>query len=196
MTTLTQLVEQINIHVKRPDLLDVMEAHAKNAILKLHTLDFWHRDLVEDTFAFTTPASVYQFEYKLLFPNLRKPKYLQTIDPISLEKCRDVTFIGVAESMDRYNRIKDYVSYLSGDTFQIRTSDKPTHFGLGYYKFPDVKLNTPSWIVEECEPAVVYEACRSIFLSIGLEERVRSMEKLYVEAYKMVVIAGVADIGE
>jgi hypothetical protein len=196
MTTLSDLVTEVNYHVKRPDLLAAMESHIKNAILKLHTLDYWHRDLVETSFAFTTAAPVYQFEYKQLFPNLRKPKYLQTIDNNTGELVRMLTSIGIAEIQDRYKRLKDYVWYLAGDSIQIRTSDKPTNFGIGYYKYPDLVNVQNSWIVEECKPAVVYETCRTMFLTIGLEERVRGMEKLFNESYNMVLIQGVPDAGE
>lgn len=196
MTTLPELIQEINLHVRRPDLAAVMESHVKNSILKLHTKDFWKRDLVEANFNFAAPSPVYTFAYKAIFPDFRKPKYLRTVDSDTGQTILTLSAIDITEIKDRYGRLKDYAYYMAGDNIQIRATDSPQYFAIGYYKYPDLTLTRPSWIVEEYPNCVIYDVARTMFLSIGYQEQAAGMRELYNETYATLLMAGIVDEGE
>jgi hypothetical protein len=195
-TTLASLTADVLEITKRKDLATATALHVKNAILKVHTSDYYLKDLFETTFTFATPATVYQLDYKLLIPRFRTAKYLTVVDPISLDFVRKLNPIPIEKFMDGYGYLRQDSYYLAGNQLQIRVDDSAAVFGIGCYLYPDTTLASPSWIVDEFPFAVIYEAARTLFKSIGFDEQSSSMQMLVAEATAMVKQTGITTQGE
>lgn len=194
--TLAQLKADVLTIVKRADLVDAIDLHTKNAILKAHSADYWMQDLFEFAFSFGTAAPTYSLEIRALIPLFRKMKYLNTIDQTSLDVIKALNGISPTNFLDAYGYKRDYSFYEAGVYIQIRCSDSPQYFNAGVYLLPDTTLAVPSWIADSYPYAIVYEAARTLFKSIGFDEQSAAMEKLVAEAMQMVREAGVPTIGE
>jgi hypothetical protein len=194
--TLASLTADIFTVTKRPDLVAATQLHLKNALIKAHCSDYFEKDVLETNFQFNTAASIYQLDYKSLIPRFRSTKYLTIVDPISLQFVRELKGIPVKKFMDAYGYIKTDVYYLAGTQIQIRLSDTSQVFGLGCYMYPDTTLVTPSWIADEIPFAIIYEAARTLFRTIGYDEQSANMEKLVAEAMREVTMVGITTTGE
>jgi hypothetical protein len=195
-TTFAQLTADVLTIVKRPDLMADIVLHSKNAILKAHSADYWKQDLFESAFSFAQPAVLYTLDKTSLLSRWKKLSYLSTLDPSTMLRARDLEIIDVLLTRDSYGYLRDYVAYEAGSNLQIRCSDSPQYFNLGVYLYPDVTLQNPSWIVDNFEFAVVYEAARTLFKSIGYDAQSNSMESLVAEAMAEVRMADTALRGE
>lgn len=196
-TSLASLEADVLTIVKRPDLLADITLHTKNAILKAHTADFWLKDLYENAFSITTPATQYTVDPITLNTRWRKTAYINTIDATTGDVMRKLDPIPMVSFVDAYGYKKDYVWYEAGINLQIRCSGQETAFGFGAYLYPDVTLLTQgSWIVDNFPFAVIYEAARTLFKAIGFDEQSASMEKLVAEAMAMVRMVGLTTVGE
>lgn len=195
--TLNQLKADVLTVVKRADLVNDIELHTKNAILKAHAADFWINDLYETAFSFAAADVNYSLDYKTLFPRWKKIKYLTTVDQTTREVIHKLDPILVDQFLDGYGYKKDYVFYVAGDMLQIRVSDSHRYFGVGVYLYPDTTLlSASSWIVDQFPFAIVYEAARTLFKSIGFDEQSSAMEKLVAEAMAEVRMVGLTTVGE
>jgi hypothetical protein len=194
-TSLAQLEADVLTIVKRPDKLDAIALHTKNAILKIHSSDFYLNDLCENAFQFAVSATQYSLDKTSLISRWRKAKYFNVIDPISGELVKKLTPVPVLNTIDSYGYIKDYVFYEAGNYIQIYASGGEQTFGFGAFLYPDTTLSTPSWIVDQFPYAIQYEAARTLFKSIGFDEQSAAMEQLVQEAVAEIKMTGIADIG-
>src|SRR6188768_2400302 len=181
-TSLTQLKADVLTIVKRRDLIDDIELHTKNAILKIHSTDFYLPDLYENSFTFAVSATRYSLDAKALVSRWRKSKYFNILDPNNGEIIRKLNPIEVLNTIDEYSFIKDYVFYEAGNFINIRASGGELVFGFGAFIYPDVTLTYPSWIADQFPYAIQYEAARTLFLTKGDKESANSMAELLKEA--------------
>lgn len=195
-TTLAQLKADVLTLVKRPDLANDIELHVKNAILKVHSADYWKQDLYEFAFNFAVAATQYSLDYRALVSRWRHIKYLNAIDQTTGEFLREVTVLSdPTEFLDGYGYFKDYTCYVAGSNLQIRVSDSNKYFGAGVYLYPDTTLANPSWIADQFPYLIQYEAARTLFKTIGYDEQSTSMERLVAEAMQEVKMVGIPAIG-
>lgn len=194
--TIASLTADIITVTKRPDLVADIALHLKNALLKAHSADFWLRDLYEDNFNFSSPSVTYQLDYKALVPRWRTLKYLNAVDPTTRDIVAKFKGISIEKAIDGYGYKRDYSYYLAGAYLQIRTSGQETNFGFGCYLYPDTTLAKPSWIADEFPFAIVYEAARTLYKTIGKDQESASMEKMVAEAMAEVRMVGLTTVGE
>lgn len=195
--TLNQLKADVLTLVKRPDLVADIELHTKNAILKVHQSDYYKQDLKEFAFSFAEASPVQSLEIRNLVPRFRKMKYMNTIDPTSLDIIRPLSPLEPTNFLDAYGHKKDYVFYEAGDMLQIRVSDSAKYFNVGVYLLPDTTLlQQSSWIADALPMAIVYEACRTLFKAIGFDEQSAAMDKLGMEMLAEVKALGIPTVGE
>lgn len=195
-TSLAQLQADVLTIVKRPDLVDAIALHVKNAILKVHSSDYYLPDLYENSFQFAVSATQYSLDTKTLIARWRKSKYFNVLDPNTGEIVKKLKPIAVLNTVDGYGYIKDYVFYEAGNYVQIKASGGEQTYGFGAFLYPDVSLVSPSWIVDQFPYAVQYEAARTLFKTIGYDEQSTSMERLVAEAIAEIKVVGLATIGE
>lgn len=201
--TLATLVADTESITKRPDLPTAL--HVKNALLKAHSSDYFLQDIFETNISFPTAASVYSLDIKSLIPRFRTMKYLNVIDPITEEYCRKLTGIPIEKFLDSYEYLRTDVFYVAGSNVQIRLAGNSygnpavlgdRFFGLGCYLYPDTSLLSPSWIADQFPFAILYEAARTLFKTIGYDEQSTSMERLVAEAISEVRMTGITTVGE
>lgn len=195
-TSLAELKADVLTIVKRPDLVDMVALHVKNAILKVHSSDFYLKDLYENSFTFAVAATQYQLDTKQLVSRWRKTKYLNILDETTGEVVKQLTPIVPEKFIDAYRELRDYVWYEAGGYLQIRASGQELIYGFGCYLYPDTNLVYPSWIADEFPYAIQYEAARTMFKAIGYDEQSNSMEKLVAEAIAEVKMVGLSTVGE
>lgn len=193
--TIASLLTDLYSITKRPDLTS-SPLHLKNALLKAHSSDFFLKDLYETNFQFADAAYIYSLDYKALIPRFRAMKYLSIIDPVTNEFVRELKPISVEKFIDGYGYIREDVYYMAGSQLQIRSSDTSKIFGIGCYLYPDTTLTVASWIADEFPFAILYEAARTIFKSIGYDEQSTAMERLVAEAYSEMKQTGITLVGE
>lgn len=180
----TELCNEVQIIVKRPDLADRIQSAVRAATEKLHSLDFWYRDLVEVPVQFDTEMYIQNFDPRQVIPKFRKTKYIRIweggvdgrptvfLDPIQIE-----------EAIDSYGYTKTNVFYMAGQLMQIRTTCSILRVLFGAYKFPTVTPSDQfsSWIADDYPWGIVYEAARTIYRSISMDEAAAQYERLTAE---------------
>lgn len=194
--TIATLQADLQTIIKRGDLLTDSVLHLKNAILKAHTMDYWLRDLYETNFQFNLAATTYTLDIKALIPRFRTMKYLDIVDPISLDSVRSLEAIPIEKYLDSYGYLRDYVYYLAGNNIQIRASGQQLVYGIGCYLYPDTTLQSPSWIADEFPMVILYEAARTMFRLSGFDEQSASAERLLQEAKDQLKISAITTVGE
>lgn len=175
-SVLANLVTEVYLLTKRPDLETATKMAVKNATLKLHTSDFFAKDLFEAGINFPSAAFQQQLEYRTLLPRWRALKYIRKVS-------QDVTtgeFVGTdfltilspEAVLDSYGIAKDDIAYIAGEVINIRSSTSEQQYILGCYIHPVLSEETfSSWIANEYKEAVLYDAAATIFKGIGFDEQ-------------------------
>ncbi len=185
MTTLTELTADVGVITKRPDRVELILLAIQQATLKAHHYDFFNRDLYEQSFAFATSNALQALDYKSLIPRYRALKYLRKMDSTTGDGMEDVLEIlsDPRQILDAYGIIKTNIIYQSGSYLQIRTNVPWQYFIIGCYLDPIVaEVGYSSWIANEYKNAIIYEAARIVFRSIGKMDEARTMDDLVTEA--------------
>lgn len=196
MTFAEILAEVLGI-TKRPDLQDRAISAIKAATLKLHQADFFYKDLVEVPVQFEKAQFLQNFLPTDVIPQFRKAKYIRFWQgDVDGQPGPFLTPIQIENSNDLYGYIKTDVFYMAGQLLQIRTCEPCYRILFGAYKHPVI---TPadqynSWIAVEYPYAIIYEAVRTIFRSIGFSEQANEYAGLAGEVLAEIKLACIDDI--
>src|SRR5258708_7651716 len=138
--TLSELLNEVYGITKRPDLVTTTTSAIKNAILKMHTKDFYSKDITETIVAFASELTIQSLSYKTLFPLWRAVSYIQ---PLSLNSPYDSVGLPLDQinpqfGIDDYYQPKENVYYEAGLVLQLRTLPACKYFAIGYYAFPNI----------------------------------------------------------
>lgn len=200
-----ELTAEVLSITKRPDLQTSIENAVRAATIKAHNQDFFYRDLVETGISFAEESHIQNFLPAQIFGNnFRKIKYIRywiydVTDPTFQGRAGDfLDALDTENSVDAYGYNKTNVYYLAGELIQIRTSMAATHFLTAAYVYPTVV--TPetfkSWIADFFPYAIIYEACRRMFIQIGKTKDAQSMAGMVAEEYIQLKINAVNKPGE
>lgn len=192
-----QLQAEVLDIVKRPDLVSRVETAIKAATLKMHHSNFFYKDLIEVPVQFTTPGFIQNFVPSELLPNFRKAKYIRVWQGGTQGRPGPfLQHIQIENSVDSYNYIKDNVFYMAGTKLQIRTPYALQHVLFGAYVHPVVtpKEDYKSWIADEYPYAIIYEAVRTIYRSIGFTEQANEFGQLAAEVLSEITISSIDDM--
>lgn len=178
MATLNDVLSEVYLKTKRPDLVEASISAVKAATLKAHTSDFFARDLREESIRFVSSATQQEFDYKVLFPRWRKIKYAYTFDSITSARGKAIVPITPEEMFDEFQRVRVNVLYEAGQSLEF-LFDSPQQFvTLGFYEYPDVSAtNYSSWIADEYIMAIVDEAVATVFRDIGFSEQAAAVRR-------------------
>lgn len=195
--TFAEMQAEVLSITRRPDLIPRIQSAIKAATLKVHHSDFFYKDLVEVPIEFTEIIPIQNFVPSEVLPTFRKVKYIRAWrGGIDGTPGPFLEHIQIENSIDSYNYIKDNVFYMAGTNLQIR-SNPPVHRVLfGAYLHPTI---TPieeykSWVAEEYPYAIIYEASRTIFRSIGQAEQAAEYGNLAYEILAEVKISSIDDM--
>ena len=178
-----ELVAETIALIKRPDLVDDTKTAVKAATLKLHCSDFYFKDVVELVIQFDAPRYIQTFDPKAISTTYRHPKYMRIWDgEIDGYAGPFIEHIQIEGALNAYKMQKSNVFYLAGRFIQIRTYNELDKILFGYYQYPNIIPEYySSWIAEEYPYSIVYEAARTLFLTIGFQEQSASMRSLVQE---------------
>lgn len=180
----------------RPDLVNETQLAVKSATLRAHRLDFFPKDLYENSYQFETCCYEQQLPTALI-PNYRAIKYLRKYYPCtsiqnplggvittggrdngiynSGYNLPDGNFFDVVDAknvLDGYARNKVDVAYLAGNQFQLRSGDGFQFLLVGAYVNPDItETGWNSWVGNEYPYAIVFDATSIVFKTIGFDEQ-------------------------
>lgn len=182
MTTFAELVTDVYALTNRPDLVELTELSVRNATLKMHKTDFYFKDIFETGIQFSSAEYLQSLEVKALLPNWRALKYLRKYDPVGDCPGAFLNIVETATVLDSYYQPVPNSVYGAGANLQIRSNTKEAFYLLGAYLFPIVtELGFKSWIADEQPSAIVYEAARVLFKTIGYDEQSATYEKLVAD---------------
>lgn len=195
--TFAELVAEVALLTRRPDLTDRINSAVRAATLKAHTLDFFYKDLFEQSFEFVTPAYVQNFLPTEIFPLFRKVKYLRIWigDDVTGVPGEFLKLIQIENSLDAYNTIKTNVFYQAGQLLQCRGTCELDKLLFGAYCYPVITPESAycSWIAKEMPWAIIYEATRTIFKSIGMDQQSAEMDRLAGEQFALLRMSFIDD---
>lgn len=174
---LTATMDSVYLLTKRPDLVEVTRLAVKNATLKLHMSDFFHKDLYETGITFDSAKYVHKLAIKELLPTFRATHYLRKV---AVDYNSDTGYVGTSflepihplYSRDDYGIDKQDVYYLAGQQINIKLSTQEDKMLGAFYLFPNLSdENYESWIARETQEAIVYDAASTVFKGIGYDEQ-------------------------
>jgi len=192
-----QIQSEVLAIVKRPDLVSRVDAAIKAATLKMHHSDFFYKDLVEVPIQFTDVQYIQNFVPSEILPNYRKVKYIRIWQGGAQGRPGPfLEHIQIENSIDGYNYLKDNVFYMAGTKLQIRTACGLQHVLFGAYVHPIV---TPlesysSWIADQYPYAIIYEAVRTMYRSIGFSEQANEFAQLAAEVLSEIKMSSIDDM--
>ena len=194
---LSDLILNTYAITKRPDKVAETLGALQNALLKMHTRDFYSKDIVESGVAFDASATLQSLLYKSLFPLWRAVSYVQ---PVSLTagvytpSGTTLKQVNPQFTYDDYEIAKDNVYYEAGQVLQLRTYPAFQYYIIGFYQFPDI-VGMQSWITQDYPFSVIYDAAATIFKSVGFLEQEASMRALVNEQVSLVQMSNVQATG-
>lgn len=181
MATFTELLADVYTLTNRPDLVAETTLAVKAATLKMHQRDFFPKDLFETGISFSTSEYQQQLDYRSILPRYRALKYIRKTD-VTAVPGDFLSVILPEQTLDSYKVTKDNVVYLAGAVLQIRSSTLLQYIILGCYNNPSVDPTAySSWIALDHPYAIVFEAARVVFKSIGFMEESSQMDRLVQE---------------
>ena len=196
MTFSEMYLEVLSI-TKRPDLQSRIESAIRAATLKVHHSDFFYKDLVEVPIQFNEILPVQNFVPTDVLPTFRKAKYLRIWQgDINGRPGQFLEHIQIENSLDSYNYIKDNVFYMAGVNLQIRSNPAVQRILFGAYVHPVVAPveKYKSWVAEQYPYAIIYEAIRTVFRSIGFTEQANEYANLAYEILSEIKVSSVDDM--
>lgn len=176
-TLLEATMERTYELTKRPDLVDVTKNAVKAATLKLHSSDFYHKDLFETGISFDTAKYIHKLSIKELLPTHRATHYLRKV---AVDFGSETGYVGAdflesihpLYSKDDYGIDRTDVFYAAGQIINIRLSTEEDKLLGGFYLYPTLSDEQyESWIAREMTEAIMYDAAATVFKGIGFDEQ-------------------------
>ena len=192
-----ELVSEVISITKRPDLADRTQGAVRAATQKLHQSDFFFKDLVEIPVQFSESAFIQNFLPTDVLPRFRKAKYIRYwIGDANGQPGPFLKQIQIENALDTYGYQRNNVFYLAGQMIQIRANPAVYRVLFGAYVHPVLlpAESYQSWIADEAPYAIIYEAARTVFRSISLQEQAAEYTRLAGEILAELKMSYVDDI--
>lgn len=217
---LTELVDAVYEETNRPDL-DTQTAQAvRSSVLKMHTLDFFYKDIASARLVFDSSAYIQQID-TTVFPRYRSLSYFRKDDPAlspyqvnpllqppflngagAVNISQSMGFIKILtpdDILDSYGAEKLDVGYQAGTSIWIKSSSAFRMGLLGFYRYPDISDATfDSWIATEYPYSIIYDAASHIAVTGGNQEVSRKMDGpdgLATQAKNALIFANIVAVG-
>lgn len=178
------IVADVMTVTKRPSLVAETNLAVRAATLKAHQYDDWIKDFCEFSIQFNISDYFQSLDYKSVIPLWRKPRYLRKYDYTVSPGVPGLFFnyIEPEKVVDEYNVDRQDIYYVAGLNIQIRSSTQFQYMLLGCYLNPDTTITGySSWIANDHQFAIVYEAAAIIFKMIGMDEQTATYRDMVKE---------------
>lgn len=170
--TFDSLLSEVYALTARPDLVAETESAIKAATLKAHHTDFFPQDIYETKLKVINSGFIHSIDYPAIISNFRALKYIRKIDIDGDAYGKPFTIITPSEILDSYAVTRNDVAYVAGRLIELRSSNSINALLFGCYVNPVVtKLGYSSWVAQMYPYAIVYEAARIVFNTIGHTEQ-------------------------
>lgn len=194
--TFTELVAEVYKLTNRPDLEAETKAAIKAATLKAHMTDFYSKDIFETGIAFSSPAYKQSLDYISLISNFRALKYIRRVEDEFDDAGAFFEVITPEEVLTSYGSNKTDIAYIAGRVVELRASVEFSKALIGCYVLPlTTEENFSSWVASLYPYAIINEATRKVFKTIGYDEQAATYEKLVAEEYMLLKMSAIADVG-
>ena len=196
MTLFDELLTDVYDLTNRADLVNETAIAIKSATLKAHRLDFFSKDIYETGVSFPELTYRQSLDYIALIPNFRAIKYIRAVNSSTDDLGVKIEIITPDEITDSYGLNRNDIAYVAGRVLEIRSSVQFQYMLLGAYVLPIV--TTPdysSWVAEQFKYAIVFEAARLIFKTIGQMEESNGYRQMVAEEYSILTRDGISDVG-
>jgi hypothetical protein len=177
--TLNEIIAEVYTLTGRPDLVTETSAAVRKATLKMHSIDYFYRDLQETIIGFPVAAYKQQYDLGVNIPSYRAIKFVREWNQVHAGNERYLNAVEPDAIVSNYGREFTDIWYVAGTMLNLKCTNLITNLVIGYYKHPDIATNTySSWIAIEQPFAIIEEACANIFQMIGHAEMARKFEQL------------------
>lgn len=175
-TLLQSLIDDTLVLTERPDLVGITRMAVKAATLKVHTLDFFVKDLLDVSINFTSEEYFQELEPKQLVPNWRALKFIRKVSldtsSNSYVGAKFLSILTPESILDSYGVERTDTAYGAGSLIKIKSSTKESRFLVGCYVYPTLVDETyESWIAREYPFTILYDAAATVFKNIGYDEQ-------------------------
>lgn len=179
MALFDDILTDVYVLTNRPDLVSESKLGIRVATIKLHNLEFWREDRVEEEIAVVTADSEFTISSAVAvggFSYVPRPNNL-----VFKKATSDVTFeeINPKQLLDGYGFKKFNVYYRAGASYKFLTEDADTSVYCSYYRQPvATETGYDSWIATMYQHYVAVEAALFVANSAGdkeLEARLQNM---------------------
>lgn len=192
--TFEELRTEVYALTNRPDLVAETTSAIKAATLKAHQSDFYSKDIYETGIEFSLAAYNQSLDYTSLISNFRALKYIKRVTSATDEIGVNFTILTPEEIVDSYGINKTDVCYIAGRMIEIKSSVEFTLGLLGCYVRPIVREDSYfSWVADQFPYAIVFEAARILFKTIGYDEQSAAYRELVGEQYAELKLSALAD---
>ena len=194
--TFDELKEEVFLITNRIDLVSETESAIKSATLKAHKSDFYSKDIFETGIEFPSADFRQSLDYVTLLSNFRAFKYFRRVEDEFDDVGQFIEIISVDEVLDSYDINRVDIAYVAGRVLEIRASVEFSKALLGAYVYPIVRTGAyNSWVAEQFPFAIIHEAARRIFRSIGQMEEAAAQREFVAEEYTELRMSALSDVG-
>lgn len=194
--TFDEIAAEIYTMTNRPDLVKETESAIKSATLKAHQSDFYSKDIYETGVELPEVNMVQSLDLTSLVSNFRQIKYVKVVSDSNDTEGFYLDLVKTEELIDNYKQSKLNVAYVAGRILEMRASVQFKYLLLGAYVFPLVtKEKYSSWVAHQYPYAIIYEAIRIVFITIGQIEEANGYARLAAEARAEMKAASILDVG-
>jgi hypothetical protein len=191
-----ELTEEVFLITNRRDLVAETNSAIKAATLKAHKSDFYSKDIFETGIEFDSADFRQSLDYVTLLSNFRAFKYFRRVEDENDDVGQFIEIIAVDEILDSYDINRTDIAYVAGRVLEIRSSVTFSKALLGCYVLPIVREGAYlSWVAEQFPFAIIHEAARRIFRSIGQMEEAQAQRGFVAEEYSELKMSALSDVG-
>lgn len=181
-----EIYDRVVTITNRPDLTLETEMAIQSVTTRLHSLDFWRRDHVDQFVIFPSALGEQSFALSTL-GRFRIFSYVRKWDPSGLNPSTNANtgWVGAEfapvepdKVIDSYGVFEDNKFYISGGKANFRSWTPFQHLLIGYYRLPVVSPTEvySSWIAELWPYAIIYGAAGEVAGDVGNNEVAARME--------------------
>lgn len=194
--TLDELIAEVYELTNRPDLVAMTLSAVKNATLKAHKSDFYSKDIWETGVKFSSSAHRQSIDPYTLWTNFRAWKYIRRVEDEDDDIGKFFDIITPEETINAYGSNRADIAYIAGRVTELRSSVAFSKLLIGCYVSPIVRTGIyQSWVAEQYPFAIIHEATRIVFASIGWVEEAKTQRELVAEQYAEIKLGAVQDVG-
>ena len=176
------------------DLTGQILLAVRRATLKLHTIDYFYKDLSEFTVAFSSSISQQAFDTISNVPRWRSAKYFRFYDLATATPGKFFKKLDSQNVLDDYGVSSNNIWYQAGDILQLRYEANFQYMLAGVYLYPDIAAATyTSWIAVSYPYAIVLEASAMILKMTGKADEARMIREDNNENIALLKISGIQE---